>query len=94
MVIVDDILLFPVRSIFWIFREVYNAAQEEVAGETESIKAELMDLYMMLETGRITEQEFATREKTLLDQLEQLQEKGVGLDEEEAQETRDYKDHP
>lgn len=84
MVIVDDILLFPVRSLFWIFREVHHAAQEEVAGKTESIKAELMELYMMLETGRISEQEFATRERTLLDQLDQLHEGGVGFDEEEG----------
>lgn len=77
MVIVDDILLFPVRSIFWICREVHQAAQEEVAGEAESVKAELMDLYMMLETGRISEQEFATREKHLLDRLDRLREQGL-----------------
>jgi len=35
VVIVDDILLFPVRGIFWIFQEVCNAAEEEVAGEAE-----------------------------------------------------------
>jgi hypothetical protein len=91
VVIVDDILLFPVRGIFWIFREVYSAAQEEVAGEAESIKTELMELYMMLETGRISEQEFATREKALLDQLEQLQEPDAGLEDEEGKEEENHK---
>ena len=92
MVIVDDILLFPVRGIFWIFREVCNAAEEEVAAEAESVKTELMELYMMLETGRVSEQEFATREKALLDQLEQLHEQDTGLEDEEGKEEENLKD--
>jgi dihydrodipicolinate synthase/N-acetylneuraminate lyase len=92
MVIVDDILLFPVRGIFWIFREVCEAAQQEAAGEAEAIKTELMELYMMLETGRITEAEFAAREKDLLDKLEGLQEPNVGSDEEERQDAGDDQD--
>jgi hypothetical protein len=92
VVIVDDILLFPVQGIFWIFQEVCNAAQEEVAGKAESVKTELMELYMMLETGRISEQEFATREKALLDQLEQLQEQDAGLEDGEGEEEEEHKD--
>lgn len=91
MLIVDDILLFPVRSILWIFREVYHAAQEEVAGETELIKTELRELYMMLETGRISEQEFDTREKALLDRLDQLEQEGAGPDEQDEGEIEDRK---
>ena len=72
MLIVDDILFFPARSILWIFREVHRAAQEEVAGAAESIAAELRELYMLLETGKIREEEYAAREKALLDQLEEL----------------------
>ena len=72
MFIVDDILLFPARSILFIFREIHNAAKQEVANEEESIRAELVDLYMMLETGRITEAQFDAREKQLLDRLEEI----------------------
>ena len=91
MLIVDDILLFPARSILWIFREVYNAAQQEVASEAELIKTELRELYMMLETGRISEEEFDTREKALLDRLDQLEEEGVGIDEQDEGELEDGK---
>lgn len=91
MLLIDDILLFPVRSILWIFREVHNAAQQEVASEGELIKTELRELYMMLETGRISEEEFDTREKALLDRLDQLEEEGVGSDEEDEGETEDRK---
>ena len=84
MVLVDDLLLFPVRSVLWIFREIHHAAQEELANETESISAELSNLYMMLETGRISEQEFAKEEAALLDRLDSIQRRGRRLEAEEG----------
>ncbi|MDP2735171.1 MAG: gas vesicle protein GvpG [bacterium] len=70
MLLVDDILLFPASGILWIFRAVNQAAQEAMAGEAEDIKAELRELYMRLETGMISEDEYDIREKALLDRLE------------------------
>jgi len=72
MLLVDDILLFPASGILWIFRAVNQAAQEALAGEAEALQAELRDLYMMLETGVISENEYDKREKVLLDRLENL----------------------
>jgi gas vesicle protein GvpG len=72
MFLVDDILLAPAHGILWIFEKVSQAAEEEMAGEADVIKAELRDLYMMLETGKIPEQEYDGREKLLLDRLENL----------------------
>ena len=74
MLLIDDILTFPIKGIFWIFREIHNAAQQEQAGEADRITTALTELYMSLETGRITEAEFDAREQELLDRLEQLQE--------------------
>lgn len=71
MLLVDDILLFPMRGILWCFREIQHAAEEEQAAEGESIRTQLMNLYMQLETGRVTEAEFATEETKLLDRLEE-----------------------
>ena len=85
MLIVDDILLFPVRSILWVFQEIHNDAQEEQANEAEAITAELSDLYMMLETGKITETEFDTREKTLLDRLDGIKERETNLEDEDQE---------
>ncbi len=73
MFVVDDILLSPIRGLFWIFREIHNAAQQDVNDEPEAITAELTDLYMMLETEQITEEEFEKREKELLDRLDELE---------------------
>jgi septation ring formation regulator EzrA len=83
MLLIDDILFFPMRSILWIFRELHNAAWQEMENEAESITAELSDLYMMLETERITEDEFDAREKQLLDRLEKIQESNTRIENDE-----------
>ena len=88
MVLVDDLLKLPFTGLVWIARQVQNAAQEELANETESVTAELSDLYMRLETGRISEEEFAGEEKTLLDRLDRMQERGRGLQEEHGGEEK------
>jgi hypothetical protein len=84
MLLVDDLLMFPIRSMFWIFREIHNAAQDEIANEGESITAELSSLYMMLETGKISEEEFAAEEKTLLERLDRIPKRGRGLEAEDG----------
>ena len=57
----------------WIFREIRDIAQEELDGEAKSITEQLRTLYMQLETGRITEAEFETGEKLLLDRLDEIE---------------------
>ena len=85
MLIIDDLLLFPARGLFWIFREVHNAAKQELANDAESISTQLSNLYMMLETSRISQGEFDAREKALLDRLDKLQEGGAKEQEEAAE---------
>ena len=75
MFLIDDILLSPAKGLLWVFREIHDAAQQELAGESETITAALSELYMRLETGQITEAEFDAQEKTLLDRLDRLQAK-------------------
>jgi hypothetical protein len=73
VLLVDDILFFPVRGILWIFREIHKAASEELGNEAESITDQLRNLYMQLETSRISEQQFDEQEKLLLDRLDKLE---------------------
>lgn len=72
MFLLDNIALFPARSLLWIADKVQQAAQEQVLGESESLTAELADLYMLFETGQIAEPEYNAREAALLDRLEEL----------------------
>ena len=81
MLLVDDLLLAPIRGLLWVFEKIHDAAQEEIAGEADAVTTELRDLYMMLETGRITEAEFDDRERTLLDRLDVIQERGSEVEE-------------
>jgi hypothetical protein len=73
MFLIDDVLLSPMKGILWVFREIHDAAQEDQAGESDRITAQLSELYMKLETGQITEAEFDAQEKVLLDRLDRIQ---------------------
>jgi hypothetical protein len=86
MFLVDDILMAPARSLFWIFKEIHHAVEEEQANEAESITTKLSELYMMLETGQMTEAEFDAAEKTLLDHLDAIKERSAGGNEKEDDE--------
>lgn len=78
MLLVDDLLLAPITGLLWVFRKIHDAAQEEMLGEADAITDELRELYMMLETGAVTEAEFDARERALLDRLEVIQARGSG----------------
>jgi hypothetical protein len=73
VLIIDDILLSPIKGFLWIMRELHKAAEQELENEAERLTSSLSDLYMMLETGILTEEEFAQREKEILDRLDSLQ---------------------
>jgi len=75
MFLVDDVLLFPISSIFWILREINHAVNEEIADEAEAITVKLSELYMMLETSQLTEEAFDAEEKKLLDRLDALEDR-------------------
>ena len=74
MLLIDTILLSPIYGTIWAAQQVHKAIEQNQADEPARLTAELGELYMMLETGRITEAEFGVREKELLDLLEDLQE--------------------
>jgi hypothetical protein len=84
MLIVDDILLFPINGVLWIFNEIRDAAEEEFHSEAEAIMTQLQQLYMMLESGRITEAEFDIREAELLDRLDAVEERGALIGEDDG----------
>ncbi len=86
MLLVDDILASPFRGLLWIFRELHNAVQQEAVNEAENITQQLSELYMMLETGKISEAEFDASEAVLLDRFDALGNDKLG------QETPDDRD--
>ena len=79
MFVVDDLLMAPAHGLLWIFQEIYRAAQEELVTDAESITAELSALYMRLETGKLTEEEFGEEERILLERLDKIRERGTEM---------------
>ncbi len=73
MFLIDDLLMMPARGLMAVFREVHNAAQLDAANEAETIRNELSELYMLLETQQLSEADFDAREKVLLDRLDEIE---------------------
>ncbi len=89
MFLADDIVLFPVKSLLSLFREIYNAAVQEIADEADSIRTELGELYQRLESGDLDEAAFDARESELLDRLDQIEARGQDEDDDDGDETED-----
>ena len=73
MFVVDDVVMSPFRGLLAIFREIHNAVMQESMNEAATVRAELGELYMLLEHGSISENEFDKRESALLDRLDALE---------------------
>jgi Gas vesicle protein G len=78
MFLIDDLAVAPARFVLWIVRQVQEAAKEEMSGEKQRLTAELSQLHAMLESGRLSEAEFDERERTVLDQLDAIEEQLAG----------------
>jgi hypothetical protein len=72
MFLVDDLLLSPGKGLLFVLREIDKRAREELLDD-ESVRQELRESYMLLETGRITEREFERRELRLVGRLEAIE---------------------
>jgi len=81
MFLIDDLLFSPVTGIMAVFREIYNAAQQDTTNQAQTIRNELGELYMLLETGQISEADFDRHEKELLDQLDDIEKRAAEPDE-------------
>lgn len=86
MFLVDDILMAPINGVMWVFKEIYEAAEQERLNEAENITLELQKLYRSLESGSISEEDFDAREAELLDRLDSIQDEESELDDDELEE--------
>jgi len=88
MLILDDIIAAPFKGLLWVFKKIEETTRAELEGRRERITGDLSELYMQLDTGRITEQDFDTREQVLLEELERvndLLEGGAGEEQAEGE---------
>ena len=76
MILVDDILAAPGKGLMWVFRSIHRAVEDELAQEKTNLRSSLSDLYLQLERGEITDEEFDRQERSVLNRLEQIEGKG------------------
>lgn len=74
MFLLDDILISPVKGLMAIGRHIQETARQDLEAQEKAIVAELTGLYRLVESGQIGDDEFNTREASLLDRLEKAQE--------------------
>ena len=70
--LLDDILLAPLNGVIFIAEKIHAQAMEELMDE-EGLRQELREIYMLLETGKMSEAEFEEREAALVERLEELE---------------------
>jgi len=85
MFLIDDLLLAPLRGLTAVARSVHDAARDHIENERQALRNEMNDLYMQLETGEITEEEFDWREEEILDRLDALEETEAELSESDGE---------
>lgn len=73
MFIIDDILLAPAKGVLFIFKEIQKAAEKEIEDTPEKLKKELLELQMLIEADRISEEEYLKKEREILQRLNALQ---------------------
>jgi len=68
MIVVDDILLSPLKGLMWLAKKINEVAEAEFSDEGR-IKENLMQLQLRFEMDEIDEQEYYRQEKEILDRL-------------------------
>ena len=75
MLIIDRLLLLPITApiagVRWCLRQAVNIAEEELMDDS-AVKDELLELQMALETGDISEDDYAAREAELMRRLREI----------------------
>ncbi len=66
--------------IVFIADKIIEQARQEIVTNEEDIKRNLRELYEQLESGKITELEFETKEADLVNKLEQIEERKKEID--------------
>lgn len=92
MFLIDSVLLSPFHGVLWIANQIHDAAREQVVADAETLTEELRCLYLDLERGQITEEQFAAHEQTLLDRLDALRDSATTEDDDEEVERTDGDD--
>lgn len=71
MLLIDDLLVSPIKIVVWLGRKIDDIVQKELSDEG-LIKEKLMQLQLRFEMDEISEEEYNSQEKELLERLEAI----------------------
>lgn len=71
MLLIDDILLLPLKGLVWLGKKINDVVEKELSDEGR-IKEELMELQLRFELDEISEKEYNKQEKELLARLDAI----------------------
>lgn len=77
MLLIDDILLLPVKGFFGIFKKIQEMVEQELSDENY-IRERLMELQLHYELDEISDEEYNRREKELMQRLDDTMKTGEG----------------
>jgi hypothetical protein len=71
VLLIDDLLLLPVKGFIGIFKKVQEMAERELSDE-DYIRERLMELQLKFELDEIGEEEYTKQEKELMGRLDAI----------------------
>lgn len=90
MLLIDDLLMLPVKGFLGIFRKIHEMVEQELSDETH-IREELMALRLRFELDEISEEEYNEQEKDILTRLDAAS--GLQEEEEENKEKEEVREN-
>jgi len=75
MLLIDDILLLPVKGFFGILKKIHEMAEHELSDENY-IRERIMELQLRFELDEISEEEYRLQEKELMQRLNESMKMG------------------
>lgn len=72
MLLIDDLLFFPVTGIKFVLRTLGQVAEQEYT-DSGPLKVQLLELQEKLESGEITEKEYVEAETGIFRQLREIE---------------------
>lgn len=72
MLILDDLLMLPFSGFSFVLRTLQRVAEEQYTDDAP-VKERLLELQLQLESGEISEKEYARLEADIMQQLREVQ---------------------
>ncbi len=73
MIVVDSVLLFPMKGLLWLAGKINESVAQDTKDQITEVKNRLSEIYLLVETGQMSEEEFDKQESQLLEKLDELE---------------------